>query len=307
MSVIGTYSVNNTPETLSSEYSTLDELLVQLPDNTSNLIVAQDIRDSVLTLWNRIDSVSVVASQSATFSVFYTNPNSVPVTIGGINAGMSFSGTFSVQQMFDMLLYPYITPGASISVDKSLKEFGENPTVILSWNVTRNTGTVSSIIVNGAPVVPTGDSQSGTSSASAIANTLTTFTMSVSDGTSTINGTTSVSWLNKRYWGIFPTLSPLTSPQIYGLSGAGIGTGNELASNFSRSYNGINGGGQYLTFAWPTSFGTPTFTINGLPNTAFTKVNSSFAFTNVWGYVENYDVWMSNTPQNAPITLFQIS
>jgi len=89
--------------------------------------------------------------------------------------------------------------------------------------------------------------------------------------------------------------------------GAGIGSGKELRTNRLRSYNGIDGAGQYLAFAWPTSFGTPSFTINGLPNTAFTKISSSISFTNMHSYTTNYDVWLSNTAQNSPITSFVIS
>ena len=52
----------------------------------------------------------------------------------------------------------------------------------------------------------------------------------------------------------------------------------------------------YLFFAWPTIFGTPVFKINGLSNTAFTKVKSNFAFSNEQGFSGvNYDVWISNT------------
>ena len=62
-----------------------------------------------------------------------------------------------------------------------------------------------------------------------------------------------------------------------------------------------------MVFAWPTSFGTPAFVVNGLPNTAFTLISSAFSFTNANGYVNTYDVWISNTAQNSPIASFQIN
>jgi hypothetical protein len=52
MPIIGTYSGGSAS---ANRYSTVDELLTQLPDNTSNLIVAQDVRDSVYTLWETIN------------------------------------------------------------------------------------------------------------------------------------------------------------------------------------------------------------------------------------------------------------
>lgn len=310
MSIIGSYSVAgpSSSVTFTEEFSTIDELLIQLPDNTSNKINAQDIRDSVFTLWNRISNVAVIASQSASASVYFTSDIPVPVSIGGISAGTTFSNA-TMNDMWNALLYPYIAPGISLSGGNT-REFGSTNVVTLNWTVIKNTNPITSIIIDGIPISgsPFNTNQSGSQGALSTQNVNTTFFMSCSDGKSTPSTSTTVSWLNKRYWGKTTSFGPLTlSSQILTLSGAGVGTGNILASSLSSSYNGINGAGEYLVFAWPTSFGNPSFTVNGLPNTAFTKVNSAFAFTNVWGYVENYDVWMSNTVQNSAISQFVIS
>ena len=54
--IIGSYSGGSAS---ADRYSTFEELLSQLPDNTANQIQASDIRDSVWTLWNKaIDSNS---------------------------------------------------------------------------------------------------------------------------------------------------------------------------------------------------------------------------------------------------------
>ena len=313
MPITGTYSGGSAS---ANSYDTIGELLSQLPDNTANLIVAQDIRDSVFSLWTRIDEVQTIASQSASASSYYTNSNPVPVTIGGITAGMSFSGTYSIQQMFDMLLYPYIPLTTSITGGTTL-EFG-NPSLLipLSWSVTKNSNTITSILVNGVPVVPTGNSQAGVASGNAIQNVTTIFGITASDGTTTVSATTQVVWRNARYWGVYNSFGALNSAQIMGLTGAGVGSGigpgpggagKELSTTRVQTRNGIDGGGNYLTFAWPTSFGTPTFVINGLPSTAWTKVNNNYTFTNTYGYTASYDVWMSNTPQFSPIATFQIN
>ena len=89
--------------------------------------------------------------------------------------------------------------------------------------------------------------------------------------------------------------------------GAGVGTGKALASSRAANYNGINANGQYLVFAWPSSFGTPNFTVNGLANTSFTKLGNGVSVTNMNGYTETYDVWVSNNTTNAPIQSFIIS
>jgi len=296
-------------------FYTAPELLSQLPDNTANLIVAKDIRDSVWTLWNRIDDVQLLASQSASASSFYMNATPVPIAVGGIAAGVSFSTPRTMQQMFDQLLYPYIPPSCSLSGGNT-REFGSGTVISLTWGVTKGSNLITTIIVNGFGSVPppTGYNQSGNVMGpyNATQNVTTTFNMSVSDGTSTPGASTTVYWSNRRYWGTSTSFAALISNQILALGGitvaAGIGAiGSEFASTMPKNLNGINGAGNYLVFAWPTSFGTPAFVVNNLPNTAFTKVNNAYAFTNQFGYITNYDVWMSNTQYNSPVALFQIN
>lgn len=314
MPLIGTYSGGSAS---ANSYDTIGELLSQLPDNTANLIVASDIRDSVYSLWTRIDDIQVLASQSASASSYYSNSTQVPVTIGGISAGMSFSGTYSMQQMFDMLLYPYVPLTCSLS-GGSNREFGAGTVVSLVWSVFVGSSIITSINVNGNVIVPTGGNQNGVAGPfNSVSNVNTTFGMTAYDGTTYVNASTSVTWSNRRYWGTSNIFGVLNSTQIQALggitiyagigAGAGVGSGSELSTTRVQTRNGINGGGNYLTFAWPTSFGTPSFVINGLPNTAFTKIQSAYAFVNQYGYTASYDVWMSNTAQNSPITLFQIN
>jgi hypothetical protein len=289
----------------SATYSNIVTLLGNLPDNNQNLIQPQNIRDPVWTLYQMINDVSASYSVTvASSSSIYNRSIGTPISVGGVSIGTTFSG--SVQDALDKILYPYVGPGCSLSGGNS-REFGSSNAVTLSWSVTKHSNPIISIIVNGTPISPTGNNQSGSVGAVATQNVNTTFNMSTSDGTTTPSASTSVSWFNKRYWGTTPTFAPLTNSQILALNGAGVGSGNELASSRVQTRNGINGGGSYLVFAWPTSFGTPAFVVNGLPNTAFTLISSAFSFTNANGYVNTYDVWISNTAQNSPIASFQIN
>lgn len=319
--IIGTYG---TPpgyggSASANRYSSIDDLLIQLPDNTANAIAAKDVRDSIFTLWERISEVQTTASQSASASSYYTNLSpSVASNLSGIPAGSTFSGA-SMQEMWDKLLYPYVYPYASLSGGDS-REFGSPNTVTLSWTATKNTKTLTFITLKKNSgtiqnVVVTGNTQTGTFPTTAVTNTNTTFSIEVVDSNtptpSTVYGYTYVYWYNAVYWGKTSTFA-LPSMTISGsqpswADGAGIGSGKNLSGTKSGSYNGINGSGQYLVFAWPSSFGTPTFTINGLPNTAWTKIGSSISFSNMYSYTTTYDVWISNTAQNSPITSFVIS
>ena len=111
---------------------TLDDLLVQLPDNTANLIVAKNIRDSVFTLWDRIDTVEVIAASAGSASSFFQNPESTPITVGGIPAGSSFPTPTNMQDMWDQLLYPYVGPSTSLSGPGN-REYGSSLSLTLNW------------------------------------------------------------------------------------------------------------------------------------------------------------------------------
>lgn len=297
----GSYTGNTS--SVSDYIASVSTMLDRLPDNTQNLIDPKDLRDPIWTLWNRIDDLSASFSAATAATAFYNRTTPTPISVGGVTIGTTFSGT--VQDALDKILYPYIAPACSLSGGNN-REFGSSNAVTLSWSATKNSNPIISIIVNGIPIVPTGNSQSGVAGATATQDINTTFYMSVSDGTSTPTSNTTVTWLNKRYWGRHATFTLPTNMQILALSGAGVGTGNELSTTRLQTRNGIDGAGQYLVFAWPTSFGTPQFKVNGLFTTAWTKIGNAITFTNAFSYVNTYDVWISNTPQNSPLGTFEI-
>ena len=146
--------------------------------------------------------------------------------------------------------------------------------------------------------------------------------MSVADGTTTPTATATITWRHKIYWGkvdlsaisnpdltLHPGLSPSVVPYcdddtIKALTGAGVGTGSDLVTSYSKTYTDIDGGGQYLVFAHPTVFGAkPKFLYNGLNSVAFTKVRSNDDFVTDTGLVVKYDVWIRNTQDFSPTTI----
>jgi hypothetical protein len=311
MAVIGNYG---TGSVYSIEYSTVDELLAQIPDNTAHLIDASDVRDSVYTLWNRVSTI--FASFSASFSVLYTNTTPTPIAVGGIPAGSTFSNN-TMQEMWDMLLYPYVAPSCTLSAANTPREMGSSNAVVLSWTSTKGSEITTSITVETTSITVTSGNQSGTKATTSTQNATTTFSMLVSDGSSNISATTAVYWQDGVYWGKTPTfalpsmLVPVTKPTW--ADGAGVGSGKKLASSLAGTYNLIDGSGQYLVFAWPSSFvgsgtnGDPKFTVNGFVATSFAKLGSAIPFTNMHGYTTTYDVWVSYTAQNAQLSTFVIS
>lgn len=311
-----------------SSIDTLDNLLIGLADNASNLIVAKDIRDSVYTLWDRIDTVSVTASLALAASGDYTNLNPVPTTVGGVTSGTTFNG-MSMSAVFDMLFYPYTQPLSTLTTNNNHREYGSSTNVVLSWSITKKSENIANAKLLGTVdinsiAVPNGGS--GTYSVVGVAthsitpgvSTVNSFTMSVSDD---LGGpyitTATLTWMNKIYWGVTNngTASLIAmsttdmSNLIKGLTGCYVGSGNELSTTKSKTYTGINAEGGYLIFAWPSNVNnsyTPTFNVNGLESTAFTRVKTypNFVFTNSNGFSgTNYEVWTSNTVQNNTLNI----
>jgi hypothetical protein len=339
--IIGTYSGPPAPTGGSSSansYSTIQELLIKLPDNTANQIQAKDVRDSVFTLWERISGLSAsIGSNDVTYN--RTLP-STAAAVGGVSTGSTFSGT--IQDVLDRVFYPYAAPSVSLSVaSTNPREYGFTTIFNLSWSVTRNGNSpITTITVDGTGIVPTGNSQAGTktnvvgtysvATINSSVQQFNLFNMSASDGITSPSTSTTLYWQSRRYWGRVnlssignpnltanPSLAPLvstitTDTIIKALTGAGAngsGLGSELSTTKTKTYNGIDGNGWYLIFAWPSSFAgsyIPSFSVNGLPNTAFTRVRTNSPFVNQYGITSNYEVWVSNTTYGMS-SLFTIS
>ena len=198
------------------------------------------------------------------------------------------------------------------------------PSVITQNDTTPATFGPSTLSTTQVSIV-TYATHSATPGATSEANT---YTLTIGDGKASSNATTTVTWMNYLYYGTLDLsgLSGNSNPDltvrpdgsnsgavgssIIQITGsidsntikASVGTYNRpLASKIFATSRALSltdyvAGDNYLFFAWPTSFGAPTFKINGLSNSAFTKVKSGFTFVNESGFSGVvYDVWISNT------------
>lgn len=102
--------------------------------------------------------------------------------------------------------------------------------------------------------------------------TNTTFTLTVSDGTTTKTANTSISFGKYRYWGI-SAKDTLEDSDIRGLANKGWYSSIALSkTSFDCSPTEQEPDGFYIYYAVPTEVTTdPTFKLNGLPNTAYVK------------------------------------
>ena len=235
------------------------------------------------------------------------------------------TGDSTVTKWLDSYFFPEPAPVVNISptIGNSLEYMsaGAALTTSLTWTVTRplQSSAITSITVNGTSITPDpiveGATQSGTLTSQTLnRNIVTTYAITgINASTYTSTKTTTIQWYWKRYWGAFLSDYPptdvrfsISDVQILALTGAGVGSGSELSTTLVKNYDNITAGGKYLVFVWPTAFGQPTFVINGLVSTAFTKARSN-TFVNASGGSNNYDVWVSDTPLNNPIAQFQIN
>jgi hypothetical protein len=309
-----------------SEYETvIDNLLIRLSDNTSNQIEAKDVRDSVWTLYNQIQ---IVASQSLTQSmVLYTSATPSTATIGGIIEGSTFSNE-PLQNLFDLLLHPYVSPAIEQFVPSQTEfQFGQIVPTSFSYSINVGSspldggfglvitapGFSQTKIVNGTdPEIGTTNNYNPTFSLSPsiIEFNIGTISFQTQD-LLTFSGTTSLVFKHKRYYGqltipggfdfssplsVASVSSYLTDSLIRGLSYSELSTN----VNFSQIVDFNN---QYFIFAAPTIFGFNYpigFYFDNIFTQDYTKIRSNSTFINDFGYSTPYDIYITNYPIGDP-------
>ena len=192
----------------------------------------------------------------------------------------------NIERALDSLLYKAITI-SSFNISKSVAEFGETlANITLSWSFSklptyqRLDGveldlSLRSFVIEG-PITSNK-----------------TFKMETSDGKTAVSRTTGVTFYNGRYHGVSAE-GTYNSDFIMKLT-------KTLTNGRQNTFNVSCGDGQYVYFAIPTRFGTPTFSVGGFSG-GFVKV-STLDFTNKFGYTEPYDIWKSENSNLGKIAV----
>lgn len=192
----------------------------------------------------------------------------------------------NVQEALDKLLY--VTPVIStFTLSPAIAEKGSTITT-LTFNWTINKNITSQSINNTIGSIPPADRILSKTGLSLTANT--TYQLTADDGTTTVNKSASIAFQQKRYWGVNSNTSLATSADVLALSGSEFSTTRVQSKTFNPS-------NQYIYFAFPATFGTPSFKVNGLANNAWIK--STISFTNASGFTEVYDVYRSQYSQTG--------
>ena len=127
---------------VSRRWTDVQELLNQLQDNNANLIFAEDVRDAVFTLWEKISDVEIIAASASLASPYFQNSDPTTIEVGGIAERTTFPEPQTLQQMFDILLYPYAAPILGLS-GLTNKEYGQSLNSTLLWSVTKKSNTIT--------------------------------------------------------------------------------------------------------------------------------------------------------------------
>jgi hypothetical protein len=328
---MGLYN-NGNPQS-NAESIGLDDMMLRLKDNLANDISGLDVRWSIFSLWEKIDLV-----ENASNVYTYNNLTPSSISVGGIASGTVFA-TYTLDQIFNNMFYPYQRPVLSLSVvTNPTRELGSSNIVSLSYSVVKKTDNITSIVVNNStnlyPLLSNTYSSTIPQNVNATINMVVLSGAGVSD---TINA--SVTWMNSMYvFGLsFNSIYDLTTNPgdttiigAYIRSSMTLASGNLLTTDFTNAnvssssipggtrtqlkanrlgtYTNIGGGNKMIAFAFPTSFGAPSFEVNGLVSTSFTKIVTNQAFRNASGYTSTtYDVWVSNIPMNSPSASIKIN
>jgi hypothetical protein len=260
-----------------------------------------------------VDSIVISATVAASADTYYINENPTTSTIGGIQSGTTFpaSSPKTVQQVLDMLLYPYQSPGftsfsisnlGASSASGNTVEVGD--TIASNRTFTWSTSNSGNVLANSISIID--QTNGNTVLASSLANdgnqVVTNGSITKTSSTShtfqirgtntnsgTFTGSYTINWRHRRWWGVSAS-STMTSAGLLTLGN------NEFSTSRSKSMV-LDGDAKYIYIAYPESWGAASFTVNGLLNTAWTL--SVINHTNASGHVESYNVYRSNTVQNG--------
>lgn len=201
------------------------------------------------------------------------------------------------------LLYELID--LSISPSSGIFEIGSSNSIPITWTATvKRPNTLKGLKINNVAQTFTANltasNFTGTGNATGITkgsdgNITVPIIATDNKGTKTVNYT--ATFTNKIYYG------KATAPSIYNavFIKSSISGGSTLQTGKGKSFTTTTESGEYIYYALPTAYGTPTFRVGGF-DVSFAKVASGISVTNNFGYSTNYDVWRSPGDNNGTAT-----
>lgn len=233
-------------------------------------------------------------------------------TRSGIPA-VCVGGACTLNNFLEGYFFPAVGPSSSISIATggASREFGDNAVGNLCYQAIRETNQICLVAISddgipgydefcvtnpiagdccgtlpytypgNCPIPPTGTSQTSASFQVCVADT---------SGCADVDSAT-ISWRNKRFTLKSSTL--YTDGTISGVLSGGV-LSTSKANTINTTFNN-----EFFYYIYPSSFGTPSFTVNGLPNNAWGNAGTGtlykFNYTNTNGYENQYYVARSDS------------
>jgi hypothetical protein len=286
---------------LDSNFITLKGEVIYSADTVGDLIILKKYNGNDISF----------SAGSGVGSVTYTNPTPTPIAVGGVLAGSTFNAK-TMQEMWDLLLYPYQPPAFSffgLSGIANQQEIGYDitPSQTFTWATTNSANVaINSVQLAGYNLTTlTGLANDGSEAV--------TFTSPITrnaiDGVgtrawtiqaqntsgNTFSTSSSIRWDWRMYVGT-SLLTTLNESQIEGLTDF-----NSVKNGYAGTFNMSAGGYKYFCFAdtygTPTSFKDTSNNLNIGMNTSYTNTDSNgntyqlVSVTNTNGETTNYRVY----------------
>lgn len=264
----------------------------------------------VLTYMNGCISLQPSSSSGGTFQ-FNTHR---ATTRSGIPV-VTVSGACTVNNFLEGYFFPAVAPSSSLSVATggNSREFGDGTVGRLCYQALRETNQICLVAISsggtgtytGFPVTTAiaGDccntspyiipNPSCYNPSSGTSQTSVSYSVCVqSTVPETSISSASITWRNKKFR-FKSNILYIDDSITAALSGGVLSTSKALTLNDEIFNN------DFFYYVYPTSFGTPSFKVNGLPNNAWGNAGSGTLFkinyTNVNGYLNQYYVARSDS------------
>ena len=262
--------------------------------------------EGLTTFWEKAKQYIDDADEATAGSITYSNSSETTIDVGGIEAGTTFENQ-TIKQMFDMLLYPYVAPfGISVrgNTNGGTFEYGTTQTVT-TVTVSATKGSVDFTTSNlyrgtsatGSAIDTYSFSSGETSHTYTLADAesitdgnLARFTATMTDGTTTLSGTTGAfGRIYPFFHGVVGTdksAATLTSDEI-------IAATKDVTSKGTKTYSYTTDNNKAM-IAYPTSYGTLKKITDSSGVTDYTNAfgtPSTVAVTSTnpaWGPVDYY-------------------
>lgn len=192
-------------------------------------------------------------------------------------------GEGTVKDALDQLLYVPITIN-SFNNNVGSKEIGQTVTAVnLTWSTNK---TPTTLMLDNETLEVSAKSKSLTD-LSITSNKTWTLKATDEKGT-TVSKSTGITFMHKRYWGKGTVdASGCDSAFVLTLSG-------ELSTSKAKTFTVNASEGEYIYYAIPATFGTPTFYVGGFEG-GFSLL-TTFDFTNASGNTSSFVVYRSDNP-----------